>query len=139
MSRGIAIWTALVILSSGFTLRAQQAQDNSASPGPPTAQIAKPRRVRVSSGVVAKLLIKRVAPSYPEEAREQGLQGTVVVRALIGKTGDVENLQLVTGDPLLAEAALKAVKKWKYKPYLLNGDPVEVDTQIQVNFTLSGR
>jgi periplasmic protein TonB len=61
----------------------------------------------------------------------------VTLHALIGKTGDIENLELVSGDPLLAPAAIDAVKQWKYKPYLFKGNPVVVDTEIRVNFTLS--
>jgi protein TonB len=64
------------------------------------------------------------------------IQGRVVLKVVISKTGDVVSLALVSGDPLLAPAAIDAVKQWKYKPYLLNGNPVEVDTQVTVNFTL---
>jgi TonB family protein len=93
-------------------------------------------RVRVSSGVAQGLLIKKVAPQYPADAREQHIQGVVVLRALIDKEGSVASAQVVTGPPELAPAAIEAVKQWKYRPYLLNGTPVIVDTQIQVNFTL---
>ena len=62
----------------------------------------------------------------------------MVLQAQISKTGDIENLQLVSGHPMLAPAAIEAVKQWKYKPYLLNGEPVEVETTVQVNFSLAG-
>ena len=62
----------------------------------------------------------------------------VILRAVIGKDGSIQNLSLVSGHPMLAPAAIDAVKQWKYKPYLLNGEPVEVDTEVQVNFTLAG-
>jgi periplasmic protein TonB len=101
-------------------------------------KIATPQRVRVSSGVVSGLLLRRVNPVYPPLARQARIQGTVVLQAQISKTGDIENLQLISGHPMLAPAAIEAVKQWKYKPYLLNGEPVEVDTQVQVNFTLAG-
>lgn len=94
------------------------------------------KRVRVSSGVAQGLLLTKVAPQYPADAREQHIQGVVVLRAMIDKEGNVANVQLITGPSDLAPAAIEAVKQWKYKPYLLNGTPVEVDTQIQVNFTL---
>jgi TonB family protein len=100
------------------------------------AQIA-PQRVRVSSGVAAGLIETKVDPIYPPLARQARIQGVVVLQILISKTGDVENMQLISGHPMLAPAAIEAVKQWKYKPYLLNGDPVEVETQVQVNFTLS--
>jgi TonB family protein len=95
-----------------------------------------PQRVRVSSGVSSGLLVTKVNPEYPPDAREQRVQGVVVLQARIDKEGNVVDLQLVSGHPLLAPAAMEAVKQWKYKPYLLNGNPVMVETQIQVNFTL---
>jgi len=101
-------------------------------------KIATPQRVRVSSGVSQGLLVRRVNPTYPPLARQARIQGVVVLQAQISKSGDIENLQLISGHPMLAPAAIEAVKQWKYKPYLLNGEPVEVDTQVQVNFTLSG-
>jgi TonB family protein len=97
-----------------------------------------PDRVRVSAGVATALLIKTVSPDYPASAKKSRLQGMVVVQALIDKNGDVEEASLVSGDLLLGTAALEAVKKWKYKPYLVNSQPVEVETQIVVNFSLAG-
>ena len=101
-------------------------------------KVATPQRVRVSQGVSQGLLIRRVNPTYPPLARQARIQGTVILRAVISKDGSIENLQLVSGHPMLAPAAIEAVKQWRYKPYLLNGEPVEVDTEVQVNFTLSG-
>ena len=101
-------------------------------------KIATPQRVRVSSGVQSGLLIRKVNPSYPPLARQARIQGVVLLQAEISKDGNIINLQLISGHPMLAPAAIEAVKQWKYKPYLLNGEPVEVETQIQVNFTLAG-
>ena len=101
-------------------------------------KIATPTRVRVSSGVSSGLLIRKVSPNYPPLARQARIQGTVVLQAQISKDGSIQNLQLISGHPMLAPAAIEAVKQWKYKPYLLNGEPVEVETQVQVNFTLAG-
>jgi protein TonB len=101
-------------------------------------KIATPQRVRVSSGVQSGLLVRKVQPTYPPLARQARIQGTVVLQAQISKTGDIENLTLVSGHPMLAPAAIEAVKQWKYKPYLLNGEPVEVETTVQVNFSLAG-
>jgi periplasmic protein TonB len=101
-------------------------------------KIATPQRVRVSSGVQSGLLVRRVNPTYPPLARQARIQGTVILQALISKEGNITNLQLISGHPMLAPSAIEAVKQWKYRPYLLNGEPVEVETQIQVNFTLSG-
>ncbi len=101
-------------------------------------KIATPQRVRVSSGVVQGLIVRRVNPTYPPLARQARIQGVVILQAEISKEGNITNLQLISGHPMLAPAAIEAVKQWKYRPYLLNGEPVEVETQIQVNFTLSG-
>jgi len=101
-------------------------------------RVPTPQRVRVSQGVSQGLLVRRVQPNYPPLARQARIQGTVVLRAMISKDGSIENLTLVSGHPMLAPAAIDAVKQWKYKPYLLNGEPVEVDTEVLVNFTLSG-
>lgn len=101
-------------------------------------KVATPQRVRVSQGVVSGLKVKDVKPSYPPLARQARIQGTVVLHAVISKDGSIVNLTLVSGHPMLAPAAIDAVKQWKYKPYLLNGEPVEVDTEVQVNFTLAG-
>jgi len=101
-------------------------------------KVATPQRVRVSAGVTSGLLIRKVNPIYPPLARQARISGTVVLRAVISKDGSIENLTLVSGHPMLAPAAIDAVKQWKYKPYLLNGEPVEVDTEVQVNFTLAG-
>ena len=96
------------------------------------------QRVRVSQGVTAGLVIHKVQPMYPPLARTARVQGAVQLAAIIGKDGTIQNLHVISGHPLLTQAALDAVKQWRYKPYILNGEPVEVDTQITVNFTLSG-
>lgn len=97
----------------------------------------QPQRVRISQGVTKGLLIRRVEPSYPTLARSARVQGEVVLSAIISVTGEIENLQLVSGHPMLVPSALAAVKQWRYKPYLLNGQPTEVETTITVIFTLS--
>src|SRR5712692_6743814 len=99
---------------------------------------ATPQRVRVSQGVTQGLLIKKVQPAYPPLARQARIQGQVVLQAEISKNGSIENLRLISGHPMLAPAAIEAVKQWRYKPYLLNGEPVAVETTVQVNFTLAG-
>lgn len=99
---------------------------------------AVPQRVRVSSRVAQGLLATKIPPGYPQEAKDRQIQGLVVLKVIIDKEGNVAHIELVSGDPLLSPAALDAVKQWKYKPYLLNQSPVEVETQVQVNFTLAG-
>jgi protein TonB len=106
----------------------------------PTAvpKVATPTRVRVSQGVSQGLLVHKVTPQYPPLAKQARIQGVVVLQALIGKDGTITGLHVVSGHPMLTNAALEAVKEWKYKPYYLNGEPVEVETTINVNFSLSG-
>jgi TonB family protein len=105
---------------------------------PPAADSQpKPQRVRVSQSVMQGMVVSKVPPSYPPDARAARIQGSVVIHAVIDKSGNIGNLTVISGHPLLAQAALDAVKQWKYRPYLLNGNPVEVDTQITVNFSLS--
>jgi protein TonB len=101
-------------------------------------KVATPTRVRVSAGVTEGLLIHKVQPTYPPLARSARIQGQVVLQAVIGKDGTIQGLHAVSGHPMLTPAAIEAVKQWRYKPYFLNGEPVEVDTQITVNFTLAG-
>ncbi len=96
-----------------------------------------PQRIRISGGVTKGLLIHRVEPTYPPLARAARVQGDVILSAVIDVNGQIQNLQLVSGHPMLVPAAIAAVKQWHYKPYLLNGQPVEVETTITVIFTLS--
>jgi periplasmic protein TonB len=101
-------------------------------------KVATPQRVRVSQGVSQGLLVRKVQPAYPPLARQARIQGAVVLQAEISKDGAIENLRLISGHPMLAPSAIEAVKQWRYKPYFLNGEPVAVETQITVNFTLAG-
>ena len=109
--------------------------------GPPPAPAQPtyvPRTARISGGVMAGQNLTKVQPVYPEEARAKGVSGTVVLHVLIGKDGRVESLTAISGPEVLRQAALDAVSQWTYKPYRLNGDPVEVDTTVTVNFSLGG-
>jgi len=105
-----------------------------AMPPPPKPQA--PQRVTVGGQVQAAKLINKTAPQYPEVAKAAHVTGTVVLRAVISKNGGIEKLQLVSGPPLLAKAAMDAVTEWRYQPTVLNGQPVEVDTTIDVVFSL---
>jgi protein TonB len=99
---------------------------------------AVPQKVRVSQGVAEGLLVHQVKPNYPPLARQARVQGSVVLQAVISKDGTIQGLRVVSGHPMLVQSALDAVKQWRYKPYFLNGEPVEVETSITVNFTLAG-
>ena len=99
----------------------------------PTATLGT---LKISQGVSQGLLIKRVQPRYPQTALSMRVQGAVQMEATINKEGNITNLKVISGDPVLAHAAAEAVKQWRYKPYYLNGEPVEIQTQITVNFKL---
>ena len=94
--------------------------------------------VRVSGLVVAGLLIEKRIPVYPPIAKASGTQGTVVLQATVSRSGTIENLRVVSGPAMLQQAAMDAVKKWRYRPYLLSGEPVEVETTVNVIFSLGG-
>ena len=128
------------MLSSVLALYSQTSQSEGQSQGHTGAPILLGpvhRSVRVSSHLIAGMLVKKVNPIYPKEARKKHVQGVVMLHAFISKQGDITQLEVVSGDPLLASAALAATRQWKYRPYVFQGQPVEVETEIQVNFTLS--
>jgi len=104
----------------------------------PSMSKPTPQRVRISQGVSKGLLIYRVEPTYPPVARAARIQGVVVLAAIIDKDGNIQNLQVVSGHPMLAPAAIEAVKQWRYKPFLLSGQPLEVETAVTVTFQLRG-
>ena len=106
---------------------------------PRAAPRVEVQKVRVSSGVAQGLLVRQVKPQYPPLAIQARIQGTVVLQAVIGKDGTVQELRVISGHPMLTAAAIDAVKQWRYRPYYLNNEPVVVDTQINVNFTLGGQ
>jgi len=110
------------------------AGSESVLPPPPSPAIHHPPVSRMMEGN----LIHRVQPDYPALARQVRVQGKVVLRAMISREGSIENLQVLSGHPMLVRAAVDAVRQWRYRPYLLNGEPVEVETEVTVNFVLSG-
>ena len=98
---------------------------------------AAPKRINVGGNVQQARLVNQPRPQYPPLAKQARIQGTVRFTAIIGRDGAIMDLRMVSGHPLLVQAATDAVKQWRYQPTLLNGEPVEVVTQIDVNFTLS--
>ena len=112
-----------------------------AAPPPPPPAAPKPKPpaapVKVGGNVQQANLISQPRPVYPPLAKAARVQGVVKLDALISKEGTIQNLKLISGPPLLVQAAMAAVQQWRYKPTLLNGEPVEVITTIDVNFTLS--
>ena len=99
---------------------------------------ARPPSLHVSSGVMAGNLLEKVSPQYPAIARTARIEGTVILQATIARDGTIQNLRVVSGPPLLQQAALDAVRSWRYKPYVLNGEPVAVETTVNVVFHLGG-
>lgn len=112
---------------------AAQAQCTGAMAGGDSAA-NPPKVVRMSAGIMQGQLLSHVAPIYPPGIKTESVQGTVVLQAIIGKEGTVEELRVVSGPALLQGAALDAVKQWQYRPFLLNGEPTEVETTVLVNF-----
>jgi tetratricopeptide (TPR) repeat protein len=135
-------WVEKALAAKGST--ASMASSYSAAPPPPpppppppAGGQQTPQRIRVGGGVQAANLIRKVDPSYPPLAKQASIQGVVRFTAIIGRDGRILNLNLISGHPLLVQPARDAVEQWIYKPTLLNGEPVEVATTIDVNFSLS--
>ena len=103
---------------------------------PPPPRAETPQRIRVSSGVQEAKVLNRVQPAYPPLASRARIQGTVVLEAIIAKDGTVQNLRVVEGHPMLVQSAVQAVQQWRYQPTVLNNEPVEVQTVINVVFKL---
>jgi protein TonB len=106
-------------------------------PAPRVVHSAPVGPVRISSGVAASIVIYKVVPIYPPIAKTAGVQGTVSLAATISKQGTIENLRVVSGPAMLQQSALDAVSAWRYRPFLLNGEPVAVETTVNVVFNLS--
>ncbi len=104
---------------------------------PPPAPPAPTHPLKISHWAEGNI-IYRVQPAYPPIARQARIQGSVELRAIISKAGTIENLVVVSGHPMLVKSAMEAVRQWRYRPYLLNNEPIEVETEVTVNFVLSG-
>jgi protein TonB len=109
-------------------------------PGPTVtvASVKPPARIQVSTGVLQGMLIAPIRPVYPFVAKAAGVQGSVVVEAIISRTGTIESLRVVSGPEMLRAAAIDAIREARYQPYRLNGEPVDVETRITVNFRMGG-
>lgn len=142
LSASVLTVLCLVAAGSGF---AQQAPEDSANSSSAANVANSPCRVNhddvkvahVKEGTAKGFLIHKVNPYYPPAARRARIEGTVLLCAAISKKGRIENLTAVSGPPELVASSLKAVKKWRYKPYMLNGEPVEVATEIRVIYALN--
>jgi periplasmic protein TonB len=112
-------------------------QTSSLAAVPKLSLPAAPKRVRISQGVTKGWLVQKIEPSYPVIARQARVQGQVLLHAIISKDGNIKELEVVSGHPMLTPAAIAAVQQWRYRPFLLNGEPVEVETNVIVTFQLS--
>ena len=112
-------------------------RSNGSMPVLTSTTVPAPKRMRLPARIAEANLVYDVAPKYPPEAGRERIEGIVVLMAVIGKDGTVEDVRVQSGLPVLAQAAIEAVKQWRYRPYLLNGEPVEIDSQITINFNLS--
>ncbi|HLJ85927.1 MAG TPA: energy transducer TonB [Candidatus Angelobacter sp.] len=131
------------VLAFGGQSKGQQAeqpkpqsnpQQDQPSKQPQQDQIPKGMTFRVSSDVLVANLVRKVQPSYPLEARERHIQGDVVLQVWIGKKGNVAKCRVASGDPALRDAAKEAVEQWRYKPIMLHGEPIEVESVVTVRF-----
>lgn len=138
-SRDLTVTVKLDIGRIIDTVEVQAEGSTKAPAATETAEKPKPTRIRIGGNVEAAKVLTKVQPVYPASAKEKGAQGTVVLHAVVGMDGKPLSLQVLNSqiDPDLARAAVEAVSQWRYQPTLLNGDPVEIDTTITVNFTLS--
>jgi protein TonB len=132
--------------SSGFGVAGMEGLGGGGVPGAfgdmktsaPKVQAAAPKKVNISGGVAAGMLLDKTMPMYPPIAKAARVSGTVVLQATISKTGTITNLRVISGPAMLQQSAMDAVRSWRYRPYMLNGDPVEVDTTVNVVFSLGG-
>jgi len=104
----------------------------------PKVKAEAPKKVNISAGVAAGMLLQKITPNYPPIAKAARVSGTVILQATISKSGTIENLHVISGPAMLQQSTMDAVKQWRYKPYLLNGEPVEVETTVNVIFSLGG-
>src|SRR5262249_17734443 len=134
-------WSTSPELESGVRVSSLRLSLPPAVPAPlpaaAPAEASAPNRIRVGGNVQQAMLLEQPRPLYPPLAKQARMQGVVRVEAILARDGTVSNLTVMSGHPLLVESAIEAVKRWVYKQTLLNGEPVEVVTVIDVNFTLS--
>jgi TonB family protein len=133
----VAACTALGLATCGTAL-ALGMHVNGVSAGDSSSASKAPKQITVSSKVMSGNLLTKAVPVYPPAAKKAKIQGTVVLSVVIGDDGNVKNIQVVSGPNELQQASIDAVRQWTYKPYLLNGDPVEVKTTINIIYSLEG-
>ena len=120
------------------TVEGEAAQSDATGEVQRASAVEPERIVKLSPEVAKGSLIHRVEPDYPEEARKKGIQGAVVLEVHIGRDGAIQDVKVVSGQPLLANAAIAAVKQWRFKPHKVQGQPVEMQTRVTLNFRSPG-
>lgn len=132
----VTICAALGLVACGSALALGMHADAGSPAADNNAPSKAPKQLSVSADVMAENLLNKVMPQYPAAAKKARIQGTVVLSALIGKDGNVQSLRVLSGPAELQQSSLDAVRQWTYKPYLLNGDPIEVKTTVNVVYSL---
>ena len=128
------LFIATTLLTTSLICSAQDSNGGKADSTQSSPKSDIPDRAQLSKGDAQALLVKNIKPDYPPLAPRAGIQGDVVMKALVDKEGNVEDVIYVSGHPMLAPAAIRAVKQWKYKPYVADGKPQRFETQITMNF-----
>jgi TonB family protein len=136
-TRRLALITATIAVTT-LTCGTALALRVNLAPSALQTESTRPKTVRMSGGVAAGMIKARVQPVYPPDAKAAGIQGAVVLDAIIGEDGKIQSLNVLSGPPELTKSAIDAVSQWVYKPYLLNGEPTAVETTITVNYSFGG-
>jgi TonB family protein len=131
-------WVSLTAEGAVLTVRRAEAPSRpTIGQGSKTGTPPIPDRIRVGAAVQSSRAIEKTTPNYPALARQAKVQGSVSLSVILSKAGGVQSVDVISGHPLLIPAAIEAVKQWRYKPTLLNGNPVEVETTVDINFSLA--
>ena len=133
------IFGCLVVTSTLVCANPGSALDASLADAPKNLPPSVSKPVFIPDGVAVGMLIHKVDPEYPKEAKKARISGIVILKATISKTGEISDLRVECGPEMLRESSLKAVREWKYRPYLLRGEPIEVQTTIKVIFALGDK
>jgi protein TonB len=129
----IAVILLLLTLPCAFGIQSASPSPT-ATPTPTNEEPKRPQKLRISSGIAEGLVLHKVNPHYPREARIEHITGDVLLQVTIDRAGNVATVKAVQGARVLADAAVDAVKQWKYRPYMLNGEPIEVETTVKIQF-----
>ncbi len=132
------ILAALVLSLTTLTCGTALALRFNLAAGAAQEQSTPHKTFRISGGVAAGNIVSKVAPVYPPDAKAARIQGSVVLHAIIGKDGKIQDLNVLSGPPELTKSAIDAVSQWVYKPFLINGEPTEVETIVTVNYSFGG-